>query len=430
MANHRHLAILNQGIEVWNKWREENPSVYSPDLTDHFFSHKNLSGFNLKGADFGGTDLSNANLAGANLSNASLTDAILRGTNLKGANLLGARAHHLDAQYADFRKADLATVSLTDSNLRGVNLQRADLLNANLENVDLNSANLDRANLEFANLSGADLTEANLGGADLEGVNLQGADLTNAHLEFATLVDADLTGANLTDCYVYGIAAWDLKIGYETKQNNLIITPQGISTVRVDDIEVAQFVYLLLNNEKIRNVIDTIGKKGALILGRFTKERKAVLDAIRNKLRELGYVPMMFDFEKPTQRDFTETIKTLAGLSRFIIADITNPKSSPLELQATMPDYMIPFVPIIQEDEKPFAMFQDLKQKYGEWVLDPLEYDTAQGLLDVFDEAVVAPANKMAGQLELKKAEKIRTRHVKDYKKTRPLRKTKKIAKA
>jgi hypothetical protein len=126
---------------------------------------------------------------------------------------------------------------------------------------------------------------------------------------------------------------------------------------------------------------------------------------------------MMFDFEKPTQRDFTETIKTLAGLSRFIIADITNPKSSPLELQAIMPDYMIPFVPIIHEDEKPFAMFQDLKQKYGEWVLDLLEYDTAQGLLDVFDEAVVAPANEMAGLLELKKAEQIQTRHVKDYKK-------------
>lgn len=126
---------------------------------------------------------------------------------------------------------------------------------------------------------------------------------------------------------------------------------------------------------------------------------------------------MMFDFEKPTQRDFTETIKTLAGLSRFIIADITNPKSSPLELRATMPDYMIPFVPIIHEDEKPFAMFQDLKQKYGEWVLDLLEYDTAQGLLDVFDEAVVAPANEMAGLLELNKAEQIQTRHVKDYKK-------------
>jgi hypothetical protein len=39
---------------------------------------------------------------------------------------------------------------------------------------------------------------------------------------------------------------------------------------------------------------------------------------------------MMFDFERPTQRDFTETIKTLSGLCRFIIADITNRKIEPV----------------------------------------------------------------------------------------------------
>ena len=124
---------------------------------------------------------------------------------------------------------------------------------------------------------------------------------------------------------------------------------------------------------------------------------------------------MLFDFEKPTQRDFTETIKTLAGLSRFIIADITNPRSSPLELQAIIPDYMIPFVPIIQEDEKPFAMFQDLQQKYGDWVLQVLKYDTADNLLDVLEKAVVKPALEKGDQLLLKKAKGIRDRHVKDY---------------
>jgi hypothetical protein len=173
----------------------------------------------------------------------------------------------------------------------------------------------------------------------------------------------------------------------------------------VDDLEVAQFVYLLLNNEKMRNVIDTIGEKVVLILGRSREQRKAVLDAIRDRLREFGFLPMMFDFEKPTQRDFTETIKTLAGLSRFIIADITNPKSSPLVLQATMPDYMIPFMPIIQEDEEPFAMFQDLRQKYGEWILDVLRYDSADNLLMVLKKAVVKPALKKADELLIKKAE-------------------------
>jgi hypothetical protein len=33
------------------------------------------------------------------------------------------------------------------------------------------------------------------------------------------------------------------------------------TTVMVDNLEVAQFVYLLLNNAKIRDVIDTIGKR-------------------------------------------------------------------------------------------------------------------------------------------------------------------------
>jgi hypothetical protein len=115
----------------------------------------------------------------------------------------------------------------------------------------------------------------------------------------------------------------------------LIITDYREAKVCVDNIEVAQFVHLLLRNPKIGEVIDTVGKKGVLILGRFTAERNALLDAIRNKLRELGYVSVMFDFDRPEQRDFTETIMTLAGLSRFVIADITNPKSSPLVAGST-----------------------------------------------------------------------------------------------
>jgi hypothetical protein len=175
---------------------------------------------------------------------------------------------------------------------------------------------------------------------DLRNATLVGADLRGALLEGTKLLNADISGSR-----IYGISVWDVKTAGLT-QENLVITPPGQSEITVDSIEVAQFTYLLLNNRSIREVIDTISQKGVLILGRFTKERKAVLDAIRDRLRKLGFVPMMFDFEKPKQRDFTETIKTLAGLSRFIIADITNPKSSPLELQATMPDYMIPFVPI------------------------------------------------------------------------------------
>lgn len=83
-----------------------------------------------------------------------------------------------------------------------------------------------------------------------------------------------------------------------TKQKGLIITPgefvwgHGLilasgqePEITTDDIEVAQFLYLLIHNEKLRKVIDTITSKVVLILGRFTPERKAVLDALRDEVR-------------------------------------------------------------------------------------------------------------------------------------------------
>ena len=45
----------------------------------------------------------------------------------------------------------------------------------------------------------------------------------------------------------------------------MIITYENEPAITVDNIEVAQFIYLLLHNEKIRDVIDTIGKKGVLL---------------------------------------------------------------------------------------------------------------------------------------------------------------------
>ena len=160
-------------------------------------------------------------------------------------------------------------------------------------------ANLSGANLSGANLSGANLSEANLSGANLSGADLSGrtspgrtsAGRTSAGRTSAGrtsrgdhLVDTDLTGADLTGCRIYGVSAWGLKLE-RTKQQNLVITPEDEPEITVDNIEVAQFIYLLLHNEKIRDVIDTIGKKGVLLLGRFTEGRMVVLERLREKLR-------------------------------------------------------------------------------------------------------------------------------------------------
>ena len=51
---------------------------------------------------------------------------------------------------------------------------------------------------------------------------------------------------------------WGLKLSEGTKQENLVITLGDEPEITVDNIEVAHFVYLLLHNQKIRDVIDTI----------------------------------------------------------------------------------------------------------------------------------------------------------------------------
>jgi hypothetical protein len=63
-----------------------------------------------------------------------------------------------------------------------------------------------------------------------------------------------------------------------------------------------------------------------------------VLERLRGELRKRGYASIVFNFDKPETKDFTDTVRLLAGLSKFVIADITNPKSSPLELHATVPE--------------------------------------------------------------------------------------------
>ena len=271
---------------------------------------------------------------------------------------------------------------------------------------------LSRADLSDWKLSGADLRRADLRRADLSWADLSWANLRAAVLYGAQLVGTNLKDATLTNCSVYGISAWNVTLNEGTKQQDLIITPAEESVVTVDNIEVAQFVYLLLHNEKIRDVIDTIGRKGVLLLGRFTEGRIEVLERLRDELRKRDYLPIVFNFDKPETKDFTETVRLLAGLSKFVIADITNPKSAPLELQATVPEIMVPFRPIIEEGEKPFAMLQDLWSKHRDWVFEPIYYSSVDMLIASLDEKIIQPAEARFVELLKRKADTMGGEHV------------------
>ena len=330
MANKEQLKLIKQGVDAWNKWREEHADT-RPDL---------------RGADLSG--------------------AKLRRVNLSGAKLIGA----------DLYRASLVAVQLPQ-NLMGAKLIMADLSNAKLRS---------------ANLRGAHLMKANLMEADIKMADLSGADLTGA-----SLIRTDFSGANLTGCSIFGVSAWGLKLDGAT-QLNLRITPPNESSITVDNLEIAQFIYLFLNNQKIRQVIETITSKVVLILGRFTEERKRVLDAIREKLRKHDYTSVLFDFDKPVSKDITGTVETLARMARFIIADLTDPSSIPFELGTIVPFLpTTPVLPIKMIGSQGFSMFQDLRRRYN-WVLDIYEYADGDSLISTLPQ-VIAPADRMAEEL-------------------------------
>jgi hypothetical protein len=346
MANQEQMKILSQGVEIWNKWRTE---------------HSELD-IDLEGADLSGRDIARVNLIKANLNKAIFTESILR-------------------------KADLSEATLNDASFFGTDLRGASLGKAVLFKAGLSGATLHNANLADANLSMANLTEA-----DLSYANLQGA-----RLAYTTLVRTNLRHANLSGCTVYGTSVWNVNLE-GTLQSNLIITDINEPRITVDNLEVAQFIYLLLNNKTIRDVINSVTSKAVLILGRFTLERIAILNAIRDDLRRRDYLPILFDFEKPSSRNMTETVSTLAHLARFVVADLTDAKSIPQELQRIVPELpSLPVQPLILSSQYEYSMFKDLLDY--PWVLAPYRYDNQESLLASLEEKVIAPAISKANEI-------------------------------
>jgi uncharacterized protein YjbI with pentapeptide repeats len=426
MANSDHVVILRQGVAAWNAWRENYPNI-EPDLTE-----VDLSGLGLRGANLYKSKLSRSNLRRCDLSNAflrkavldeadlsdgdltevNLSEALLSRAYLMRAHLTNGNLERVEARKADFSHADLSRAILKYADLRKASIEQADLQGTDLNSAILQEITAREANLEEANLEYADLCEANFRAAKLCKANLHGARLVGAILHEANLMQANMTmadlqrsvfvetncqEANFSGCHVFGISAWNVNIS-GAKQHNLIVTPRDEPAITADNLEVAQFIHLLVNNAKIRHVIDSVTSKVVLILGRFTNDRKLVLDALRERLRHYDYLPVLFDFEAPINKDMTATVETLARMARFIIADLTDPRSIPHELATIVPHLRTtPVQPLRHGDSDVYSMFDDLRAY--PWVLPTFSYQDQKELLTRIEDKVISPAANKAEEL-------------------------------
>ncbi|MHC4153578.1 MAG: pentapeptide repeat-containing protein [Planctomycetota bacterium] len=328
-----------------------------------------------------------------------------------------------DLRGANLGELDLGGIDLSHARLRGANLSGAIIRTGDLRHADLRDCELRHTDLSYANLCSAKLIGANLSHTLLTEADLSGADLRRSFLVGTSMNQANLKGADLRGAVVWGISTWTIQCDDTTQQDGLLVAPNFeplelfISddrakdyrdlqdpevTVRVDDIEVAHFISLLIENPMIGRVIDAASDKIVLLLGRFVGREKDVLNALKNKLPSFGYVPVVFDFPETENRDTIETVAILAGLSNFVIANLSRPRSTPLEAHLVIPAIAVPFVPIVREGERPFSMFTALQRKYP-WVLPTVTYRDEENLLRRLKRTVIEPAERAAAALRRSK---------------------------
>jgi uncharacterized protein YjbI with pentapeptide repeats len=374
------------------------------------------------------------------------------------AQRAGVRAKHLEMltsmqAWNKWRKDHpeirpmLGFAELAARDLQGYDFSYADLCQANLKGAHLKGASFHQAVLARADLTGADLTNVNFCRTDLYETNFTGAKFIGSNLQGVQFVRSNLTGAEFDQCSVYGMSAWDIidacdaqarqsplkrsfKVNYtlpaqtpvEGGQSDLerrhraCLSGHGQSLL-VDDVELASFSYQALNGSNLSRMFNAAGKSWVLLLGRFTGESNTVLHQLGDRLRRHNLIPIIFDFPKPERRDLAETVVLIAGLSAFVIVDITDVKSTPLEMQAIASTLSVPIFPIMQRQSKAFSLLAGLKK--FPWVMTLLKYSSREDLIAALPTAIILPAQGGVGSMQAENDVSIPTRDTADYQPTK-----------
>lgn len=306
--------ILSRGAKVWNEWRKRNPQQISFNQP-HWYHSPSRSRSS-------------------------------RGKQVKGRNLV------------DFTGLDLSRLVILKPFAEGIRLPGSVWEGSVIDEGDFSRANFTGATFRNTKFNKTIFTDA----------DFSGATFINCNLNRVNLVGANFHVKEITETVVYGISAWDLKTPGDLKQSKLVIertselysdlVAQGKVPMMVDDIELAQFVFYLSNHKKLRDTLNVLNQQGVLILGRFSDGGLQRLDTIREWLRGKGYMPMIFDFVRPDNLSLTETVVTMAGLAKFVVADLSG-GSVPAELAAILSQIRKPVVVF----GRPYALLPDLEDQ-------------------------------------------------------------------
>jgi len=209
-GNPRHIEVIEQGVEMWNNWREEYPYV-KPDLSGTNLSQEDLSGANLQQVNFSGANMVGVDLSGADLYAANLHFANLYGSNLSNANLEVARLLRANLLGSNLYGTDLSRAQMADTVLAGINLSETKGLHSIFH---LGPSIIDNQTLEISH--------------PLPEEFLYGIGLNKWQIEQAKLLQPNLSNAEIKDITssIYALrskaAQLDLFISYNHKDSAFV----------------------------------------------------------------------------------------------------------------------------------------------------------------------------------------------------------------
>ena len=113
---------------------------------------------------------------------------------------------------------------------------------------------------------------------------------------------------------------------------------------------------------------------------------------------------ILFDSSIPHRLERDGTVRTLAGMARFIIVWTYPARSVPQELQAIIPDLMVPIRPVIAAEDEAWAMFTNFL-KYPWVVREPFRYSDLPHLIHGLRTDVIDVAENKLDELVQLRAE-------------------------
>ena len=195
-ANPQHVAWLNEGVESWNRRRDEEP--FDPVLCRvvlgeyEQFSQGDETPLTQ-------TDMSGVNLRGADLRSSIFAVGVFRGADFTGANLTDAISIGPDFSDADFRGAQLTGFVSGGGNFQNAKFGDVRFSEGEAEVLPFLSSAFRDTEFNFSDLTGADFSDAKLSGVTFRRSDLSRANLVDADLSVAELSESRLWRARLFD---------------------------------------------------------------------------------------------------------------------------------------------------------------------------------------------------------------------------------------